>query len=130
MEYNVLITPFASKHYCKEFHKKYPRKFDIVLDAIEEEYIHYEIFSKTDRLEILSNCNDLCLLNSKFRIPGEQVSAKASGNRVIAVLDSHNFEISILMIYTKNHIVGKLETSWFKKILRKEFPEYIDILKE
>jgi len=128
INYVVTIEEFASRHYIKNFSKKYKNFWDITIKGILLELERFEGFIKTDHLDLICSFNNISIFKADFRIAGTNFSRKASGNRYIVALDKNKNEIKILLMYHKNDIGDKNETSAWKKIIKDNYSEY-DFLK-
>lgn len=101
-EYSVFIEKFAESHYCRVFEKKYRgRQWEITLKAIKETLSRYDNIapnnkSNYSKLDVICPCGDYVLIKLDFTVAGSNVSAKSSGNRVVAAVDSNKKIIKIL----------------------------------
>jgi hypothetical protein len=129
-EYSVFIEDFADRHFIRSFAKKYKGKqWDITLIAIKEILARYDNIAPQNRstdskLDIICPCNGYVLVKLDFRIAGSNISAKSSGNRVVAAVDAVNKIIKILLAYSKNDIGPPNETAKWKKMVSQYYEEF------
>ena len=128
INYIVKIEEFANSHYIKKFSKKYKNFWDITLKGILLELERFEEFTKTDHLDFISGRDNVSIFKADFRVAGTNFSRKASGNRYIIALDNNKNEIKILLMYHKNDIGDRNETSSWKNIIKDNYSDY-DFLK-
>lgn len=68
---------------------------------------------------------DCWIFKYDFRVAGTKTSTKASGNRVVAFLDSSNNFIEILIIYDKGCLPkNKTETTFIEGIIIVNYAVY------
>lgn len=129
-EYAVFIERFAESHYCHAFEKKCRGKqWEITLKAIKEILARYDNLapnhiSTSSKLDIICPCGEYMLIKLDFTIAGSNISAKSSGNRVVAAVDTNKKIIKILLIYSKNDIDQPNETSKWKKVVAQYYEEF------
>lgn len=124
INYIVKIEEFANSHYIKNFSKKYKNFWDITIKGILLELERFEEFVKTDHLDLICISNNISIFKADFRVAGTNFSRKASGNRYIIALDKDKNEIKILLMYHKNDIGDRNETSAWKKIVKDNYNDY------
>ncbi len=128
--YSVFIEDFADRHYIRSFAKKYKGKqWEITLTAIKEILTRYDNIapqnhSTDSKLDIICPCNGYILVKLDFKIAGNNVSAKSSGNRVIAAIDTVKRIIKILLVYSKNDIGPPNETVRWKNMIAQYYEEF------
>lgn len=131
--YSIFIEDFADRHFIRSFAKKYKGKqWDITLIAIKEILSRYDNIapkniSTDSKLDIICPCSGYMFVKLDFRIAGSNVSAKSSGNRVVAAVDMVNKIIKILLVYSKNDIGPPNETAKWKKMISNYYPEFRDL---
>lgn len=129
-DYSVFIETFVERHYIHSFVKKYKGKqWDITLSAIKETLTRYDNvapnnISNYSKLDIICQYQSYTIIKLDFTIAGSNVSAKSSGNRVVAAVDRQNKIIKILLIYSKNDINQPNETVKWKRIVSQNYPEF------
>lgn len=134
-DYSVFIEKFAENHYIRKFSKKYKSKaWNVTLTAIREFLRHYDNIapkhiSNTAQLDIICPIDSWMIVKLDFKIAGSHISAKSSGNRLIAAVDSHKKTIRILLVYSKNEIGEPRETDKWRKVIAENYPEFKSLLK-
>jgi len=129
-EYSVFVEDFALRHYIKSFAKKYKGKqWDITLTAIKAILARYDNIaanniSTVSKLDIICPCGQYMIVKLDFTIAGSNVSAKSSGNRVIAAVDTVNKIVKILLVYSKNDIGPPNETAKWKNMVVQYYEEF------
>jgi hypothetical protein len=129
-EYSIVIEEFAQRHYIKSFAKKYKGKqWDITLSAIKFVLARYDNIaphhrSLDSKLDIICPCNSYMIVKLDFTIAGSNVSAKSSGNRVVAAVDSEHKIIKILLVYSKNDLGPPNETAKWKNMVANYYEEF------
>jgi len=128
--YRVLIEEFAQRHFIASFAKKYRGKqWPVTLTAIKAVLARYDNIAPHHRsidskLDIICPCNGYMLVKLDFTIAGSNVSAKSSGNRVVAAVDTEKRVIKILLVYSKNDIAPPNETAKWKKMVASYYQEF------
>ncbi len=129
-KYLVQYSVFARKHYLKKFQKKYPGKqWDKTQKSI------FAIMERADTamargvVKCIFKENTQSIVKMDFRVDGTKQSARKSGNRVIALVDSSNAVVTILLIYSKNEIGPPNETAKWVNIIKERFPTLRDLVK-
>jgi len=127
-KYEVTIEKFAEKHYLKNFHKKYKKFFDIPWGAFIFMLQRFDLMLERDGTNHISDLNEeIVIYKTEFKITPKE-SAKSSGNRCIIAQSKEKKDIKILLVYCKNDIQGNSETVWWKSLVKKNYPDYKDIL--
>lgn len=132
-EYVVFIEKFAESHFCRGFEKKCKGKqWEITLKAIKSIFEHYDNLapnhkSNTSKLDVICPCGEYMIIKLDFTIAGSNVSAKSSGNRVVAAVDSKLKIIKILLVYSKNDISQPNETAKWKKMIAQYYEEFKEV---
>lgn len=120
--YLVILEAFAKKHYCKDFQKR--ASWSVTWKSLEQTFARFDPDLLAGKLEPALKISDdrtLTLYKYSFRMADENKSAKASGNRVILVVDEEHKTIRVLLVYHKNHVKGDRETDWFMKLIYDEY---------
>ncbi|PIT93061.1 MAG: hypothetical protein COU06_02015 [Candidatus Harrisonbacteria bacterium CG10_big_fil_rev_8_21_14_0_10_38_8] len=129
INYAVVIEPFANRHYIKTFAKKYKKAWDFTLSALIREFQNFDvILEKTIAEEITDRNADVVICKTEFRISGTQKSRHGSGNRCIVAKDKNTNKIWVLLVYHKNDLGGGNETSNWKNLIKRNYPEYGKLL--
>lgn len=122
--YTVSFSDFSTRHYRKDFAKKYPgRRWTVTESSIvrdlERIHIKLQLTQQVDQMYRRDNC---WIFKYDFAVAQSGVSSKASGNRCICYLDDQTKSIEILWLYHKRHVPGKMgEQTWINQILQAEF---------
>lgn len=127
-KYQVEFTAYAKRHYCKDFLKKFSIKRWLetkktIREALERSFM----FQNTGLIDnlIFSQQDGIGIFKLDFRVAGTNTSPKSSGNRAIFSLCNNTGNISILIVYAKNHCgKNQSETQWIFGQIKKNFPEY------
>ncbi|MFA6602248.1 MAG: hypothetical protein WCT01_00440 [Candidatus Shapirobacteria bacterium] len=131
--YQVIIEDFTKRHFVHSFERKYKGKqWEITLKAIKEMLSRYDNLapnhvSTTSKLDIICPCNGSIIIKLDFAIAGSNISAKSSGNRVIAAVNQQQRVVRILLIYSKNDISPPSETSKWKKVISQNYPDFHEL---
>jgi len=132
-EYSVFIEKFTESHFCRGFEKKCRGKqWEITLKAIKSMLERYDNLapnhkSTTSKLDVICPCGEYIIIKLDFTIAGSNVSAKSSGNRVMAVVNSKLKIIKILLVYSKNDISQPNETAKWKKMIARNYEEFKEL---
>ena len=132
-EYSVFIEKFAESHFCRVFEKKCRGKqWEITIKAIKEMLARYDNLvvgnkSNSSKLDIICQCGEYVIIKLDFSIAGSNVSAKSSGNRVVAAVDLKQKLIKILLVYSKNDIDQPNETVKWKRMVAENYNEFKEL---
>jgi len=127
--YAVYIEPFADRHYIRTFAKKYKKAWDFTLSALIREFQSFDvILEKTIAEEITNRNADVVICKTEFKISGTQESRHGSGNRCIVAKHKNTNKVCVLLVYHKNDLGGGNETANWKNVIKKNYPEYSDLL--
>ena len=125
LDYRVLVSEYAGRHYIKVFAKKYKNIW------AETELSVFVLLAKldnvigaTNRVEIIHNKGCYKIIKVDFKIFGSNESAKSSGNRAIVFVDETKRECHILLVYSKNDISSPNETQKWQAVIKEN---YVDI---
>jgi len=107
--FSVTFVDFATRHYLKDFKKKYKGK--------QWDYTELSIIQDLRRLRVENNktqfsaqidelkyCDNEYLAKYDFKIALTKESTKSSGNRCVLYINNTKNIIKILMIYSKTHL--------------------------
>lgn len=128
--FRIDFSVFSKRNYLKYFEKKYPKKaWDYTVESIIQDLSRIRTsasdMQKSMQVDELWHGEDCWIFKYDFRVAGTKTSTKASGNRVVAFLDSSNNFIEILIIYDKGCLPkNKTETTFIEGIMKEEFPNY------
>ena len=129
IKYEVIVEPFAERHYIRTFAKKYKKAWDFTRKIIIEEFEKFDVlFLKTIAEEITDRNADVVICKTEFKISGTQESRHGSGNRCIVAKHKNTNKICVLLVYHKNDLGGGSETANWKKVIKENYPNYSNIL--
>jgi hypothetical protein len=127
-KFMVEFSAYAETHYCKSFYKKYKEKaWSETRKTILETLSRVARVQGTSLLDVLlyAQEEECGIFKYDFKIAGTPTSPKSSGNRVIFFLCHKKMEVTILLVYGKNHCdKAHSETQWIYAQIREYFPEY------
>lgn len=127
--YEVVIEPYADRHYIKSFSKKYKRAWDFTLSALIREFQSFDvILEKTIAEEITDKGADVVICKTEFKISGTQESRHGSGNRCLVAKHKKSNKICVLLVYHKNDLGEGSETAKWKSVIKANYPEYAGLL--
>lgn len=124
-DYRVVISPYAQKHYIKRFAKNHPGKqWAVTQDSICQALKHIHALASTQQVDELKQRNGYMLFKYDFAVAQTHTSPKASGNRCLVFLNSHNLQQTILLVYNKGDLPkNQGETAHILGVARHYFPE-------
>ena len=129
IKYTVYIHPFTERHYIKRFRKKYKRGWDITLVALQKKFEFFDLLFEENTAETIIEKRGIKICKTKFRIAGTNQSKGGSGNRCIVAVHTEKKEVQVLLVYNKTDLAGSgNETTQWKSVVKKNHPEYADIL--
>ena len=129
IKYEVYIESFADRHYIKTFAKKYKKAWNFTLGVLIEEFEKFDVLlSKTIAEEITDKKADVVICKTEFKISGTQESRHGSGNRCIVAKHKNANKVCVLLVYHKNDLGGGNETANWKNVIKKNYPEYRNLL--
>lgn len=127
--YEVTIESFAERHYIRTFAKKYKKVWDFTLSALVREFQSFDvILEKTIAEEITDKNADVIICKTEFKISGTQESRHGSGNRCIVAKHKNTNKICVLLVYHKNDLGGGNETANWKRVIKENYSDYLNIL--
>lgn len=105
----VKYTPYANRHYLKDFEKKYKGKqWEFTDISIREDLSRLRVQNNTtqltDQIDEFKYNDNKWLAKYDFKIAKTNESPKSSGNRCVLFIDNTKNTIDILMIYNKTHL--------------------------
>jgi hypothetical protein len=115
IRYTVIIHQYAEKHYIKYFLKKYLSKWDITLKAIVFQLENVDELSSTNFFEKINVYEDYYIAKVEFTVAGTKESKKSSGCRYIVKVSKKEAIAELLLVYNKNDLNMKNETTWWQK---------------
>ncbi len=127
-KFSVNFSKYAEKHFCKDFAKKYKiKKWSETKKTIQVTLERCFAFSKTSLIDNLkfSQEEKTGIFKLDFRVAGTNSSPKTSGNRAIFHLCNTTSQITILLVYTKDHVKKRQsENQWILEHIKNNFREY------
>ena len=125
----VLFTPFSEKHYMKKFRKAHKKAWDTTRISLEETFKQFDVILERNIAKVIAGGHGVKICKTEFRIAGTNHSRHGSGNRCIVALHTEKKRADVLLVYHKTHLPGPgSETSKWKNLVRKNYPEYADFL--
>ncbi len=125
--FQVSFAPYAERHFCKLFSKKYKEKWIHTRRTIQFMLERIYELQKKSSVDLLSFSQeaDIGIFKFDFRVAGTNFSPKAAGNRVVFALCNKTAKIDSLIVYSKDHCDKKhSETQWIYEQIKKNFPKY------
>ena len=128
--YLVQISDYAKRHYAKKFEKRYTKKqWEVTLRSVFVELARIEENLNLKKAEIIHSGENRRIIKYYFRVAQTKDSAKGSGNRVIAHVDSLEQIVTVLLIYSKHEISSPNETTKWQSEIKNNFHELRDLVK-
>jgi hypothetical protein len=126
--YSVKIEKYAESCYVKKFQKKYRNAWSVTLKALIFELERIDNLLKTEKAKTIVHSDKLRIVKVDFSVAGTNVSAKASGNRMVVIINESEMTVDILLVYSKSDVSMKDETTWWKGKIRDNYIEYKNII--
>lgn len=128
-KYAVHFESFTERHFIKNFIKKYrERRWSLTKEAIVTILRKPLHFINTEKLETITDADDILVCKLNFAVAGTHKSPKKSGNRCIVAVDKTLAISRVLLVYHKNDLKGEKETAWWQKMIKNNYSEYKEIL--
>ncbi len=125
IKYEVIVEPFAERHFIKSFEKKYKGAWDFTLRTIIEEFEKIDILFLKKIAEYITDKNaDIVVCKTEFKISSTQESRHSSGNRCIVAINKNTNQVCILLVYGKTDLSSKNETTQWKEMIKEHYPKY------
>jgi len=70
---------------------------------------------------------EIKICKTEFKIASTQQSRHGSGNRCIVAVHKDTLAVNILVVYHKNYLSDKNETTAWKKLVKENYPEYSNL---
>lgn len=129
MKYKVFFESFTERHYIRSFAKKYKGAWNLTFSLIAQEFEQIEILFLKNIAETIIDTGDIKICKTEFIIAGTQDSRHGSGNRCIVAIHRDVYKVCVLLVYTKTDVqTSGNETTWWKKTVKDNYPEYKDLL--
>ncbi len=126
--YKVIVDLFSETHHLKKLRKRYKSQFDIPWSAFLIMLERIELLLGKNRNNVISDSGSVAICKIDFKISKNE-SAKGSGNRCIVAWHKEEKLVRVLFVYGKQEVRKNMsETVWWKQAVRKQFPEYRNLL--
>ncbi len=126
--YSVIFEPFTERHFVKFFLKKYKGAWDFTLKLLYQEFENIDFLFLKSIAEIIIDSKDIKICKTEFKIAGTQESRHGSGNRCIVLIHKKINKVCVLLVYHKKDLGGGNETESWKNLIKKNYPEYANLL--
>jgi hypothetical protein len=123
-KYTVSVTYFAERYFIKKFQKKYKRAWDITREALIKQLQNVDILFARSMAEVITSHESIKICKIEFSVAGTKKSRHSSGNRYIIAINTKEKNISVLLVYYKNHLGNGNETANWKKMIKNNYAEY------
>ena len=129
LNYRVKFSEFSQRHYIKKFAKKYKANWSKTqIDIVDIcQRINNLLASGRQQAKLIKATEDQKLIKLEFAVEGTRKSPKSSGCRAILWVDETQYQVTVLMVYSKNDVVGNHETAWWQKTIKNHFTEISEI---
>lgn len=130
MKYQVVFSAFTERHYIKTFAKKYSGAWDKTFKSLYVEFTYADILFSKSIAEIIcvSSDNNIKICKTEFKVLGTNVSRHASGYRCIIAIHTDTMTVHVLLAYSKTDCNKANETTWWKEIVKVNYPSYKEML--
>lgn len=123
--YRVYFEEYSSRHYIKDFEKKYKGAWLTTRKAIVSEFRNIDMLINSGRTNSpihKTSDNSQWIIKHEFVIAGLKESKKSSGRRIIAYVNDSERVVRILLVYHKDHADKKSsETDWWERTIKNEY---------
>ncbi len=132
-DYEVIIEPFAERHYIKAFRKKYKAAWDTTEQALRQEFRFFDVLFEKSIAETITshNSGSVKICKTEFKISGSRESRHGSGNRCIIAVHREPCAVRVLLVYHKSdlgHLGSGNETARWKQIIKENYSAYREML--
>lgn len=129
ISYTVTVADFTSRHYIKDFSKKYKGAWDITIRALLRELQSIDVLFSSSIAEAIVDTQEIKICKVEFRVAGTKQSRHGSGNRCIVAIHKRTQKVVVLLVYHKSHLSESgSETAQWKRIVKQQYEEYRDLL--
>lgn len=128
MNYQVIFTNFAKRHFIKNFSKKYKSAWDVTFNSLRIEFEQIDFLFQKSVAEIIVEGREIKVCKTEFKIAGSNQSRHGSGNRCIVAIHKNTNIVNVLLVYHKNDLGGGAETARWKQIIKENYLEYRNLL--
>lgn len=129
--YRVIFEDYVSRHYIKDFEKKYKGAWLTTRKALVSEFRNIDMLINSGRTNPpihRTDDNTQWIVKHEFIVAGLKESKKTSGRRIIAYVNDAERVVHILLVYQKDHVDKKAgETAWWERTIKEV---YRDLLKD
>lgn len=127
--FRVIFEQYASRHYIKDFEKKYKGSWLTTRKALVSEFRNIDMLINSGRTNppiMRTSDNTQWIVKHEFVIAGLKESRKSSGRRIIVYVNDTERVVNVLLVYHKDHADKKSgETAWWKKVIKNEYKELL-----
>ncbi len=129
-DYEVTEGTELSKHYAKNFQKKYQVQWEVTLDSLKQLCTRIDSVYELELCDEIKRVGSLRLLKINFAIARSKQAPRASGCRAIIVSDDAKHTVKILIAYHKSDIthINNNETLAWNALVSDLYPEYRNLL--
>ena len=123
VDYRVIFSEYAKKHFIKRFSKSYKGKqWQVTEESIFDSLRRVHAIQQTQQVDELKTGQDCVLFKYDFAVAKTNVSAKASGNRCVIFLDMKSLLQTVLIVYGKTDLPkNQGETQYIIQTVKSEF---------
>jgi len=126
-KYEIFFEPFVERHFIKTFAKKYKGAWDVTFSSLKEEFTFFDVLFNKSIAETIIDSKEIKICKTEFKISGTQESRHGSGDRCIVAIHKNTNKICVLLVYNKNDLSNSNETAVWKKLIKGNYLEYLDI---
>lgn len=123
--YRVVFEEYTRRHYIKDFEKDYKGAWATTRKAIVSQLRNVDMLRDSGRLRNppihLSPDRKEWILKHEFAIAGLHESPHTSGRWLIAYVNDAERIVRVLLVYQKKHVTSSDETSWWRKVVKREY---------
>ena len=126
IDYRVVFSDYANRHFLKRFEKDYKGKRWLVTQkSILAQLRRVHALQDTQQVDQLFYGNGFLIFKYDFAVAQTHISAKKSGNRCVIFLDKKTNLQTILVIYGKTDLPkNQNENSYIQAVIKSEFAPY------
>ena len=125
IDYRVVFSDHAKRHFLKRFEKDYKGKRWLVTQkSIIAQLRRVHAIQETQQVDQLFSGESFLVFKYDFAVAQTNVSAKASGNRCIIFLDKTTSLQTVLIIYGKTDLPkNQSENAYIQSTIKDVFPD-------
>jgi hypothetical protein len=124
--YQVVVTPYAQRHFIKRYEKKYKKSWLVTLDALKAQCSHIESMVWNSRIPSPIHAtadNQHWILKHSFAVAGLGESPRGSGNRAILYANREEKLVHLLLVYHKTDLGDGNETTQWHSHIKESCPD-------